>query len=394
MAYIRSFSVSGLAGRKKTIRRTLQRDTNIFWGFNGSGKTSLLKILHSALSNDASTLLRVPFTSATVTFYSTNHDCMFTRKISKEALTDAFSEALSEAEEFRVRRRLVDSVNLHWETTIKGKQEVSERVQRNKFRHTYLPISRVNEPSKQTRSVVRTEMGSGPLDEEMLDRLFAQQIKGIWQNYNTNSLMTIRDVQEKGLALILSSVLGSKKRTEEAAGTGHTDGEQAYGMVRNFFANQRLRRHLNIGTYSSFAKNYANDPLLRTVVAEISEVQKEIELALEPQIRIQQLINDMYGGDKKLTFRHGELEITSAGERVPIESLSGGEKQLLRLLLECLATEEAPILVDEPELSMHVDWQHRLIESMRIVNPNTQILMATHSPEIMANIPDDRIFPL
>ncbi|WP_439948316.1 AAA family ATPase [Streptomyces sp. BBFR109] len=394
MAYIQSFSVSGLAGRKKTIRRTLKRDTNIFWGFNGSGKTSLLKILHSALSNDASTLLRVPFTSASVTFYSTNHGCAFTRKITKSALADALTEIVSDTEDIRLRRRLLEGVNLHWETSIKGDKEIHERVRKNRFKHTYLPISRVNEPSKQPRSVIRTEMSSGPLDEEMLDRLFAQQIKSIWQNYNTNSLMTIRDAQEKGLALILSSVLGSKKRAQEDVEQEDTDSEQAYAMVRKFFADQRLRRHLSLGTYASFSKNYTSDPLLRTVVAEISEVQREIEAALEPQLRIQQLINDMYGGDKKLTFKHGELEITASGERVPIESLSGGEKQLLRLLLECLATEEAPILVDEPELSMHVDWQHRLIDSMRIVNPHTQILMATHSPEIMANIPDDRIYPL
>ncbi|MFB7835578.1 AAA family ATPase [Streptomyces sp. NPDC056056] len=395
MAHILSFHVTGLAGRKEAVRRNLRRDTNIFWGFNGCGKTSLLKILHSALYNDASSLLRVPFRTASVTFYSTNHDATFTRKINKEKINESIADILSVADDVRIRRHLLEGSRLQWETTVKGNPEITERARKNKFRHTYLPISRVNESARQQpRSVVRTEMGSGPLDEETLDRLFAQQIKGIWQSYNTNSLVTIRNAQEKGLALILSSVLGSKKSAEEAPVAHEIDSGQAYEIVKNFFADQRLRRHLKLGTRSSFLKNYSDDSLLRTVVAEISDVQKEIEQALEPQLRIQQLINDMYGGGKQLTFKNGELEITSEGEQIPIESLSGGEKQLLRLLLECLATEDAPILVDEPELSMHVDWQHRLIESMRIVNPNTQILMATHSPEIMANIPDDRIFPL
>ncbi|MFH9121693.1 AAA family ATPase [Streptomyces globisporus] len=396
MAYIKSFSVTGLAGRKGVVRRNLQRDTNIFWGFNGSGKTSLLKILHSALANDASLLLRVPFRTASVTFHSKNHDVTFTRKINKEQLTELITETFITSNDFRMRKHFMESPALRWDTSIRGKgaEAIPDRIRENSFRHTYLPISRVNESRKQARSVTRTEVGTGSVDEEMLDRLFAEQIKGIWQNYNTHSLMTIRNAQEKGLALVLSSVLGSRKGADEKLEGGEIESEQAYDMVRKFFAEQRLRRYLKLGSHASFVKNYESDPLLRSVVSEISEVQKEIEIALEPQLRIQQLISEMYGGDKQLTFRHGDLEITSGGEQIPIESLSGGEKQLLRILLECLATEDSPILIDEPELSMHVDWQHRLIESMRVINPSMQILMATHSPEIMADIPDDRVFPL
>lgn len=396
MAYIQSFSVTGLAGRKGVLRMKVNRDTNIFWGYNGSGKTSLLKILHSALVNDATTLIRVPFKAASVTFYSTQHKVALTRRIRKENLPDVIpDEVYSPAEDLRFRRRFLEASEFQWETSVRGEHDIAERVLSNRFRHTYLPISRVNEPKKSTRSVVRSEVGVGALDEETLDRLFAQQIRGIWQNYNTNSLMTIRNAQEKGLALILSSVLGSKGRTEDdELNSTEIESKEAYAIVRNFFADHRLRRYLKLGTSSSFSKNYSKDPLLRKVVAEISEVQREIEMALEPQLRIQQLINDMYGGNKQLTFKYGELEITSGSETIPIEVLSGGEKQLLRLFLECLATEDAPILVDEPELSMHVDWQHRLIDSMRIINPGMQILMATHSPEIMAEISDDRIFPL
>ena len=50
------------------------------------------------------------------------------------------------------------------------------------------------------------------------------------------------------------------------------------------------------------------------------------------------------------------------------------------------------MLVDEPELSMHVDWQRRLISTMRILNRMSQMIFATHSPEIMAELPDSDIF--
>ncbi|MEH0528152.1 AAA family ATPase [Streptomyces stelliscabiei] len=390
MTYIKSFSVTGLAGRKGTVRRSINRDTNIFWGFNGCGKTSLLKILHSALANNAGTLIRVPFKSATVTFYSTTYQTDFTRKITKAAILEATAGIHGKSEASQIA--LLDSGTFGWETTVK-KTDLPEKAKELKFKHTYLSINRINESNKRFMYSPRAEFGPAALDEETLDALFAQQIKSIWQNYNTKSLTAIREVQEKGLALTLSSVLGGSEKLRKE-GVPSMDSKRAYEVVRDFFADQRLRRHLKLGTYASFAKNYERDPLLRTVVSEISEVQLEIEAALEPQLKIQQLVNDMYGGDKELTFRRGQLEITSNGEEISIESLSGGEKQLLRLLLECLAVEDSTMLIDEPELSLHVDWQHRLIEAMRIVNPGAQLIMATHSPDIMADLSEDRIFPL
>lgn len=80
--------------------------------------------------------------------------------------------------------------------------------------------------------------------------------------------------------------------------------------------------------------------------------------------------------------------------KIALPFLSSGEKQLLFLLIETLVANVNTILIDEPELSMHVDWQKTLVRSMQLLNPNAQIILATHSPEIMADIPDDKIFRL
>jgi hypothetical protein len=66
------FEIHGLAGRRKIVKHSLHPDVNVFWGANGYGKTSMLKILHSALSNEATALLRVPFTQARVGFIADN----------------------------------------------------------------------------------------------------------------------------------------------------------------------------------------------------------------------------------------------------------------------------------------------------------------------------------
>jgi AAA15 family ATPase/GTPase len=66
MSHIMKFSIKELAGRKKEYTRILNEDINIFFGLNGSGKTSLLKILHAAMSMDRDILRNVPFKQANI----------------------------------------------------------------------------------------------------------------------------------------------------------------------------------------------------------------------------------------------------------------------------------------------------------------------------------------
>ena len=96
MAYITEFTVHGLAGRDVVVSRKLDRHVNIFWGSNGTGKTSLLKILHAALENSVAALEAVPFRSAEVVFWSENHEALIQRTY---VLADTDSE---QAEEYVV----------------------------------------------------------------------------------------------------------------------------------------------------------------------------------------------------------------------------------------------------------------------------------------------------
>ena len=67
-----------------------------------------------------------------------------------------------------------------------------------------------------------------------------------------------------------------------------------------------------------------------------------------------------------------------------------GEKQLLIILGEALLQRSAPwvYIADEPELSLHVTWQESLVRNLKKVNPNAQIVFATHSPDIVSTYED------
>src|SRR5258708_4873314 len=141
MAHITSFKIVGLAGKIEEYGQHLDRHVNIFFGNNGSGKTSLLKIFHCAFSDDSSALVEVPFKRATVSFYSIDHDCIYTRTIDAvEARPSNISEESNPTSAIRSALRL----NRNPEPANKW---ITDRLLPQNsigyFNHQYLPVSRL-----------------------------------------------------------------------------------------------------------------------------------------------------------------------------------------------------------------------------------------------------------
>ena len=80
-------------------------------------------------------------------------------------------------------------------------------------------------------------------------------------------------------------------------------------------------------------------------------------------------------------------------DKIQLEQLSSGEKQVLLILTTVFLQEEKPniLLMDEPEISLHISWQDKLIEMIRKLNPNCQLILTTHSPNIFADGWEDKI---
>jgi predicted ATP-dependent endonuclease of OLD family len=75
----------------------------------------------------------------------------------------------------------------------------------------------------------------------------------------------------------------------------------------------------------------------------------------------------------------------ASSENLRLSQLSSGEAQVIVLLsyFAFLAKGGIPIVIDEPELSLHVQWQKYFVDAVKEVMPEEcQTIMATHSPEI------------
>ncbi len=83
---------------------------------------------------------------------------------------------------------------------------------------------------------------------------------------------------------------------------------------------------------------------------------------------------------------------TKEGKLTPAD-LSSGEKQILLLLLRIFLLDEkdSVVLIDEPENSLDISWQYKLIDLFVKLNSNAQFFITTHSPSIFGDGWGDKI---
>ena len=107
-----------------------------------------------------------------------------------------------------------------------------------------------------------------------------------------------------------------------------------------------------------------------------------------PKQMFQDMIDDLFKETgKKIIRTENEIRFSQIGETLLPYQLSSGEKQMLAILITVLVEDQKPyvLFMDEPEVSLHFEWQKRLIELVMKLNPNLQLIMTTHSPAVIMN---------
>lgn len=107
-----------------------------------------------------------------------------------------------------------------------------------------------------------------------------------------------------------------------------------------------------------------------------------------PKQRFQDMVDDLFSDTgKKIVRTENEIRFSQIGETLVPYQLSSGEKQMLAILLTVLVEDNQHyvLFMDEPEVSLHIEWQKRLIDLCLELNPNVQIILTTHSPAVVMN---------
>ncbi len=158
-------------------------------------------------------------------------------------------------------------------------------------------------------------------------------------------------------------------------------------IIADVRVNTELDRQLYLmqRRYLDYQVNVANRMIELLSSGDPTTRQKAAEVA-EMKVQFQDLVDKLFSETgKRIDRTSNELSFIQYGEPLQPYLLSSGEKQMLLILLSALTEDRKPyvLFMDEPEASLHFEWQKQLITMVRQLNPNAQIILTTHSPAVI-----------
>ncbi|KAB7615438.1 AAA family ATPase [Amylibacter sp. SFDW26] len=163
-------------------------------------------------------------------------------------------------------------------------------------------------------------------------------------------------------------------------------------------AENRITDLIESGKISEKQHGYLRSFL--TQLLEVYATGKEQEKAIEDFVSI---INSYWENDfdeKSFVFNKENVstrvENRFTGTTLPLNALSSGEKQIVSIFARLYLNNDKRfiVLIDEPELSLSMDWQQRFLRDILLSPSCDQLIAITHSPFVFDNELDRFAGPL
>jgi len=420
MWLIENIKVLGFQGFRD-IELSISSAPNFFIGINGSGKTTLIELLNSALVLDDDALLTKKFKAITITFVDTESnkkpELFVEKKDLQETGRTIIHGHIKESQSAEKKpftntmiRRLRESRNALspslFETDSGEFRHIvqARSILQKKFKLTWLSIHRGKIDFEEFEEI---EIGfDNPIEQKLASLQVA--ITRYFSALDNRSARATQLYQHTFFLSLLARSTAvpkslSKRQIEEEEETLRTIFTE-FGLPESVFA-EKLSNHFTAVQNTSEKLLKLEDPTgnamasaldmlplfdtqrLHSLIEEWRTLEKMKSEIYEPKDNLQRILDDLYYQKTvEFTDRNSIQFISDSGEKISVNQLSSGEKQILILLLEATLQENRHwiYLADEPELSLHVDWQEKLVDYILALNRNAQIIFATHSPDIVS----------
>lgn len=129
-----------------------------------------------------------------------------------------------------------------------------------------------------------------------------------------------------------------------------------------------------------------NDIIQALIHNMVSELRKEEKSLLSINSFVSEFNTHLSGG-KELKLNFDSISVQIREKSYDLGVLSSGEKHIFTLLalVNLLGSSRDFLIIDEPEISLNVNWKRNLISLLIKILPNTQIIVASHSISIASN---------
>jgi energy-coupling factor transporter ATP-binding protein EcfA2 len=400
---------------EKDISISMREDVNFLIGRNGSGKTTVINAIAAALTADFQTLDRIPFKSLELRLRdvkASQHRSFIDiqKKPTKETPLVSISYRIRSGKEDKTysledieegplfRDYMARPFRYRQHRVIGGLLEQLKTL----VNVSWLSIHRTpSRPVREERSFESSvDQKLDQLGSELVKFFSALTSKGEAETSKFQQLVFLSLLERMSEWEAIESVKKLNLDEEQAALTQifgrfklrqqqfEQEIKQQFELVRAAIERQEKgEKGLPFAELSAVVGMW---PIHKVVQEWNNLIARQNEI-FEPRDSFLRLLNEQLRNKRLEINDKNELQpVLSSNKRMPLRELSSGEKQLVIILGEALLQEKAPwiYIADEPELSLHVSWQEKLTSNLRQVNPNAQILFATHSPDIVSSYRD------
>ncbi len=420
------------------INISFNKDITFIIGLNGSGKTTAIRLINAILTPSPKELNLIPFDEATISI--TYKERNFTVK-AKKGETHI---SISIPRDLKIKNKLVipildlDEMEYRHEQKERGDNYFKSLILEDRDNDTLKFLLEL--PSPYFLGLDRKIYGTDPFEDQIRPRRFLSPRRrnpSHYQRIITGNLGTglvevqellydtmskirrVTDIeyvkQRKNLVLssfkytrssdlfskefdftIEQSLLERRGELESTLQQLNMLGDDAEKEISIFFdslqelqskrkAEKKEKKGLNIEWVINKAqinRIYEFLQIIDNTKTKIDKISAKLDTFLK-------LINSYYIDTKKQLIIDPlgkALLKREKGGMAGLDALSSGEKQILIIFANSilLSGKEKVFIVDEPELSLHLNWQERFVDDIRSLKTGAQFIFATHSPEIIA----------
>jgi len=412
--------INGFKNSKSSVDVVLSNaNTSIIFGENGSGKTSFLKILHAVFSLDESVFIQNQVNTISI-FYSVRgrfESINIKKKYETQKKTNEKSEydwseyANSElfktssiflgvdrgvinqplkidvrmiAEFFRIEKnskKYLKDINYF---LLADELTTHIRLYQSKYRNRHSSSS----PDFETKNLYLQSIKMDNIEELLIERYRLARVTATKriQSALLDTLAVAISLDESGPSLKRSIpynfnnlVLEHADRIVEALDDGSENKfkTRVIEILKDPYLSLELDRLSAHPILSQLFLNMINELKLE------KQMLSSINLLVDN-------FNQYLINDKELIV-NGEMVAVRVGSNIhPISELSSGERHMLTFLSLVLfeGGRRNFLIIDEPEISLNINWQRRLMSLFSDLIPETQIIVASHSPSLANNNPN------
>lgn len=391
---ISKIEIYNMWGEYKNITIDFPKNVTFITGFNGTGKSTILDIINTSSQEKHSSSLKykdwvskiVLGLDVSFFFTSINQELNLNREKMLSLVSDKMKHSDTSAKDLGL---------------LLGKSEFIEKNKKNKKVNKQKNII-LNNKDSNSSDIFMTEASNEKKKSYKYVRFSQVHADSQLKNITITSMLKPVFYRDDIFVIPDRSYINAGNRLEESI----FDRDSNLNLTLTELILEFLSIEKKINEKSTKSRMNSIEEVISKMFPEnksnvdklkIAELKKQLNSIINEDISIEEKHRELLEEeinyyfsctDKKLIRdERGIIEFEHNDKKIPCGLLSKGEKQLLTLLLLAFiySNETRVFILDEPDLSLHVEWQKNIIKSMVKLSPNSQFIIATHSPILFMN---------